>query len=312
MNSNKKYIYDPFAGDGDIFTAMDFFASKNFIGLDIDSSKGWKTNDSLLDIPYIENSIIITNPPYLTNYSASRKKIGQIVHKYFADTEYDDLYLVALEKMIATKLPIVAIIPETFINSNFKRKHLLHSITILEENPFKDTETPVCVVCIDGNPKNFSEVKIFKNNKYLFSLETIEKARLSPSNRLQIKFNDVKGWLALKAVDGVRSDDKIRFDFKKNFDYSWDKGIKISSRLITLIGLELDDSFKDKFINKANKFLNIYRAQIQDCTLSPFKGNNKEGNRRRRLDYKTARAILEITYNSLGDDINGTEKHRLF
>jgi hypothetical protein len=46
---------------------------KRIKGLDIDSSLAWCRNDSLKDIPVLKTGIIITNPPYLTNYSAQRK-----------------------------------------------------------------------------------------------------------------------------------------------------------------------------------------------------------------------------------------------
>lgn len=42
--------------------------------LDIDNTLNWEINDSLKEIPYVDNAIIITNPPYLTKYSVSRKK----------------------------------------------------------------------------------------------------------------------------------------------------------------------------------------------------------------------------------------------
>ena len=43
----------------------------------------WKYNDSLLNIPHINNAIIITNPPYFSNYSASRKKVSDNLKHYF-------------------------------------------------------------------------------------------------------------------------------------------------------------------------------------------------------------------------------------
>jgi len=69
---------------------------KKTIGLDIDESCSWKINDSLFSVPQTKNSIIITNLPYLTNYSAKRKGIYENVAKYFATCHYDDLYQLAL------------------------------------------------------------------------------------------------------------------------------------------------------------------------------------------------------------------------
>lgn len=52
----------------------------------------------------------------------------------------------------------------------------------------------------------------------------------------------------------------------------------------------------NEFIEICNEILLEYRKQVSDILLSPFKGNKKNGPRRRRLDYKTARAIIEEAY----------------
>ena len=97
-STNAKVAYDPFAGNGHLLKVAEDLGIKKTVGLDIDPRLGWKVNDSLVNIPRIDGSIIITNPPYLTNYSAKRKKIFERVSRYFASTSYDDLYQVALEK----------------------------------------------------------------------------------------------------------------------------------------------------------------------------------------------------------------------
>ena len=43
------------------------------------------------------------------------------------------------------------------------------------------------------------------------------------------------------------------------------------------------------------------RKKTKDLILSPFKGNNKSGNRRRRLDYKLARGIIEQSLDSFSN-----------
>ena len=45
-----------------------------------------------------------------------------------------------------------------------------------------------------------------------------------------------------------------------------------------------------------NKILNDIRNKSHDLILSPFKGNMKNGVRRRRLDFYTCRAIIEKAY----------------
>lgn len=308
LNSKCSIAYDPFAGSGELLNAVSELDFKQKEGLDIDGGLGWKYNDSLINIPKLENAIIITNPPYLTNYSAKRKDIWSSVKKYFFLSPYDDLYLIALDKMLNAQKYVVAIIPETFINSPFDKKRV-YSINILEENPFNDTENPVCVVCFDGENGSLDKVRVYKNSHFATSLGKLEEMRLKPRNIYAIKFNFLKGKLALRAIDSTNPNKKIAFMRKEELEQDYNMaGIKRSSRLITVIDIpKLDDKKLNELIKICNKILNKYREDTDDILLSPFKGNMKNGIRRRRLDYETARAIIEFGL----DVINGKKQRNL-
>ena len=158
LSTKTNIAIDPFAGNGDLLKVMRGTGYKKLIGFDIDSSLNWEKKDSLIDIPKIKNSIIVTNPPYLTNYSAKRKGIYDEVEKYFKDSKYEDLYQVALEKCLKNDFGVL-IIPETFLNSSFP-KNRLTNITIIEDNLFNDTEVPICVVCFDNKIKTLDKIKV--------------------------------------------------------------------------------------------------------------------------------------------------------
>lgn len=299
-NSNCNTVFDPFAGAGHLLNAVDGLGFTKKVGLDIDKNLGWEVNDSLISIPHIdEKTIIITNPPYLTNYSASRKKILDKVKKYFDKTLYDDLYLLSIDNMLKSQKYVVAIIPETFINSNFRNKNYLSSITILEENPFEDTDTPVVVACFDGVLKKLSEISVYKNEVRINDLAYLESKRLVPQNNVAMSFNDSNGWLAVRCVDSTNPVEMLKFDFKNNIEYNWNDGIKHSSRLLTLINIDVPFNRRQQFILECNEVLNRLREDTGDIIFSPFKGNMKNGRRRRRLDFKTCRAIIEIVYNRM-------------
>lgn len=298
IQSGASIAYDPFAGDGCLLRKVqkDINEIRQIEGLDIDKKLGWKWNDSLEGIPHLDDAIIITNPPYISNYSARRKRISESLEKYFKQTEYDDVYLLALDKMLSAQKNVVAIIPETFINSPYRQKARLVSMTILEENPFSDTDTPVVVACFDGRNKDFSEVPVYKDSVYTCTLKEVENARIRPSNTIEMKFNDPNGWLAVRCVDTTNPADTLRFAFKKDIDYDWVKGIKASSRLLTLINVDVPVERRAEMISQCNLILNEIRARSHDIILSPFKGNMKNGVRRRRLDFLTCRAIVEKAY----------------
>lgn len=97
--------------------------------------------------------------------------------------------------MLAVQENVVAIIPETFINSPYRQrqKSRLNSITILEENPFTDTDTPVAIVCFDGRKKSYAEITVYKNSDYICTLKDVEDTRVRLLNTVAMKFNDQNG-----------------------------------------------------------------------------------------------------------------------
>lgn len=297
--SDCSIAYDPFAGNGDLLNLNEVYGIRNIRGLDIDPNLNWELNDSLKKIPHIDDAIIITNPPYLTKYSASRKHINtKKMNKYFKN--HTDLYQLAIDKMLEAQEYVVAIVPETYINSRFFNNHInrVESVTILTENPFDDTENPVCVVCFNNIKKNASEIKIYVDDEYLNDYSYFKELKLTPRNKYNIKFNIPEGKLALRAVDLTSEDKRIKFYEKKDLEYDLSR-IKNSSRLITIINLDYDNLDLTKLVKECNRLLEDYRNKTKDVILSPFKGNTKLGKRRRRLDYKTARCLIEIAIENL-------------
>lgn len=290
-STNAKIAFDPFAGGGDLLKVAKELEFGETKGFDIDKTLNWEINDSLLNIPKINNSIIITNPPYLTNYSAKRKGVYENVRQYFNVCNYDDIYQLAIEKCLENNDFGIMIIPETFVNSSFP-KHRLVSITIIEDLMFNDTENPICVICFNEKNKSYDNIEVYKNNDYVGRLGWFESMRKIPRKNIDIKFNTLNGQIALRAVDATGLEKPIQFMKPENIDYDLST-IKVSSRLITLIALKIKPCSVERVIDCSNKLLLDFRKRTSDVLLSPFKGNKKNGERRRRLDYQTARAILE-------------------
>ncbi len=296
-------VLDPFAGDGHLLRQMNERFGLKPAGLDLYVEK-WPRNDSLDCIPACDGALICTNPPYLAKYSARRKGVWALVENYFFTCNYDDLYLLAIDRMLATGMPVVAIVPETFIASGWLRDHLERVVVLEKFNPFTATETPVCVACFDPAAKT-TETRCYKDERFIGLLGQLEAGAgltADESAKRRIAFNVADGMLALKAVDGTRGDDRIRF--LKGADFDYDTGmIKVSSRLMTRIQIEdLTAQALDALIGGANAELERIRECTQDMVLSPFKGNNKSGIRRRRLDYRLARLIIASVLESLPND----------
>lgn len=288
---NPSVVLDPFAGEGDMLRAVHELIDCQIKGFDIQGNI-WPVNDSLLSIPPIKNGMIVTNPPYLANHSAKRKGVLEQVESYYLKSGRDDLYQVALDQCLASCAQVVAIVPETLLNSGYDLRLAVH-VTVLHENPFSDTETPVCVVCFDRSSEYDTE--IFSDDRKAIELSRLNRFRLYPKKSVDIRFNVPDGRIGLRAVDMPSPDKPIEFMPRANLDYDV-AGIKVSSRLLTFIEIpQLKDEEIPILCNKANEIFARYRENTLGFSLSPFKGNNKAGTRRRRLDYATARAILEMS-----------------
>ena len=282
-------VLDPFAGDGHL---LDLIAGEYGIrvhGLDI-SNDLWPKNDSLKQVPNPEQSVIVTNPPYLANHSAKRKGVNSLVASYFKQG-YDNLWKLALDRCLASADYVVAILPETFLLSTFAKDRLA-VISVIEGELFDDTDAPALVACF-GPAGVEGAGNVFINERLIGTLSKIMSCRGKGGRRGKpAVFNVADGRIGLRAVDGADGKTPIAFMLAEDFDYPANR-IKVSSRLMTYIELPtLADQDLPGFVVRANRLLNEIREQSHDLVLAPFKGNMKTGRRRRRLDYELAREII--------------------
>ena len=293
LEDSKGYLLDPFAGDGHLISAVqeDSVLGKKIAkasGFDIQGTT-WPINDSLIGIPNPKRAVILTNPPYLANHSAKRKGVSSLVEKYFDRSTQKNLYMIALENALASADYVVAIIPETFLLSSFSKDRLEIAV-VIQDSLFGDTDAPALVACFGRQaPDN---AHIFTGNLRIGTLRGILSLRESNAPNQRIVFNDPKGRIGLRAVDGSDGSTPIAFMAAKDFGYPSDS-VAVSSRLMTYLELpELAEHEISKLIAKANELLAQIRETSGDLVLAPFKGNDKNGRRRRRLDYALARKIL--------------------
>ncbi|MEY4436730.1 MAG: hypothetical protein RL100_194 [Actinomycetota bacterium] len=293
-------VLDPFAGDGHLLELVGNQFQVATFGLDIAGDK-WPRNDSLVAIPNANDAVIVTNPPYLANHSAKRKGVSELVAAYFDGSEYDNLYKLALDRCLASADYVVAIIPETFLLSTFDKSRLWLA-SVIESELFSDTEAPAVVACFgpEGarNFPEFSSPLVYRDEKLIgdlaqiLALRTGGLARSTKRAGIICNFNEPSGRIGLRAVDSADGNSPIAFLLAKDFDYPTSKVLH-SSRLMTYLDVpQLSDAQLPLFIGEANRILNLLREESADIVLAPFKGNDKNGKRRRRLDYAFARQIL--------------------
>lgn len=279
-------IIDPFAGGGDL---LEPFQQYETIGYDIDPglNKPWMINDSLRQIPQDGEALCITNPPYLASYTAKRfRRTG--AYQYFEENpQFDNLYLIALERCLEAFPNVIAIVPETFILSRLFRERL-QLVNVLETSPFDDTNFPVLIGCW-GEQDN-GDFRLFKNDEFIANWHEVQAAIPNVVGAIEVKFNCVDGQIGLIGIDGTQDDNPIRFC---DVNLIGADEIKISSRLRTRIWIDLpEDTNFDELVRHCNTGLARLRLLTQDVVLAPFKGNTKNGMRRRRLDFKIAKQLI--------------------
>jgi len=300
LSESNGNLLDPFAGDGHLLEAI---KSDPVLGRLVSQATGFDIqgelfpfNDSLVSIPNPQRAVIVTNPPYLANHSAKRKGVDELVAKYFANSTQKNLYRIALENCLASADYVVAIIPETFLLSTFP-KHRLELAVVIQDSLFGDTDAPALVACF--TKESCADARIFTGNQSMGTLGEILALRESSAPKRTIVFNDPKGRIGLRAVDGSDGDSPIAFMPASEFDYSSRK-VMVSSRLMTYLDYpDLSDHEIDSIIIRANAALKRIRKDSGDLVLAPFKGNDRNGRRRRRLDYALARKLLNGAYEGL-------------
>ncbi len=288
LSTGKTSVLDPFAGTGCLLKTIKHKLGLSGTGYDIDPRFGYACNDSLLYIPATD-SIVITNPPYLAKNSAWRQRSP--MSKYFQNNEFTDLYQIALNNCLLSHDYVVAIIPETFILAD-KFQNYINQLSVIEKNLFTDTDCPICVCCFDKN--NTEPSHVYKDTQYLFTLDTLLNKRKNPNNSVRIKFNAKNGNIGLRAIDGTDVTSRIKFCDVAELNYNL-AGIKHSSRSVSVLDVDVENA--KEIMTTANQILEEYRTETCDLLFAAFKGNNKAGKRRRRLDFRTARAILEEAKN---------------
>ena len=298
LSTNLFTAVDPFAGKGDMLNLVASELQMEKFGYDINESTGWEVNDSLVSIPRRPKSICITNPPFLAKYSARRKSIWPMVGGYYEKYGRNDLYEIALDRCLASFGHVVAILPETFLHSAYSKERC-ERIVVLEENPFDDTTFPVCVTC--WSPATGQDSDIYVGEDKVARYSDILRLRRSVGRSGRVVFNHPEGNIGLRAVDGTKEGDRIGFFPGNEFGYPRSR-IKSSSRLMTYIMVgELDsESAIQEFCETSNGILEKYRDETSDTILSGFKGNNRLGKRRRRLDYGMARKVVIEALETIG------------
>jgi hypothetical protein len=248
----------------------------NWVSYDIEpKAPGIKKRDTIKDFPKGFN-VCVTNPPWLAKNIATFRGLP------FPDTEFDDLYKLALTECLKNCGYIAALVPESFIRANLYQERL-HTFISLTSSMFSDTKHPVGLALFD--PKPTKDIIIYSGTQKVGLLSNLCKFLPPPPSEPipEIHFNDPNGNLGLIALDNTK-EASIRFcDVKELKDYH----VSNTCRHITKMAV----SGKIR-IDSYNKILNTFREATKDVLLTCYRGIRKDGMYRRRLDWSIARRIV--------------------
>lgn len=286
-------ILEPFAGSNNIVNLMG--VSNKWECYDILPTTNLAPQFQIIKRDTIKNfpkgfEIAITNPPYLAKNSATRNSL------VYQGDPYDDLYKKCLEVMLLNVSYVAAIIPESFITAGIFQERL-DAVISLTCRMFNDTECPVCLALFSKNPS--PDFYVFRMDDFLggYTKDLIWYKPIK-TGRWGWKFNEPSGEIGIACVDNTKGP-TIKFIHGTDIDSS---RIKISSRSLTRIsGPKIKDL--DFFLTKCNEYLSWYREHTQDVFLTTFKGLRTDGLYRRRLDFDTARAIMDVVMEHFEQNI---------
>ena len=238
--------------------------------------------DTLKNFP-VGHRVAITNPPYLAKNSATRRGLE------FPDTHFEDIYQVALEKMLTSCDFVAAIIPASFLTQHIMQDRLF-GVIALNCKMFDDTECPVCLSLFV--PETSRDFPVYRGNEPLGMFHELEGKLPEPRQPIPWRFNDPAGEIGLKAIDNTRT---ASIEFVAGDAIPGSK-VVATSRSLTRIKVPGGMGQRQilEVIRRANQILTSYRKQTHDVLMTTFKGLRDDGDYRRRLDFTQARKILNL------------------
>ena len=297
INLKELEALEPFAGENHIITWLGK-KCKSHKSYDI-KPKAAETEkqDTLKKFPK-GFKVCITNPPWLTNYSAKRHGLK------FPKIKYDNIYKRALELALDNCDYVGFIIPGTFLTwalrtSWFTKR--LYSVIFINSKLFTETDNPVCLALF--TKEKVTDTIVYNDNDRLGTLEKLTKHMPPPVKPgRKIVFNSDEGNLGLICIDNTK-EESIRFcppsEIKRKNEKSGAieaRKMKISDRLLTKI--KVDKKITESEIEILNTELKKVRKKTHDVFFAPFKGLRKDGKYRRRVDFIFVRNLINDCFPS--------------
>lgn len=296
--SKRTRILEPFAGQNGLIDMLEELKLiREFESFDIQPQNAHvKKKDTIKYFPK-GFEVCITNPPFLAKNIATRKNIDVVIEPF------GDLYEKCLDICLKNCSYVAAIVPESFIVSDFFKTRLKCVISLNQKMLFKHTEHPVCLALFGSEIS--SDFEVFVGSKRIGYFKELKKqinSWLEVNKEYPIKFHQPTGSLGLLAIDATDINKKMKFcngEDIQSKDVGYHARLRTRIQILTPRGKELTNNQNKKFIKICNEILNDYRRKTEDIFLTAFKGLRSDGYYRRRLDFYNARKIVNKAYEKM-------------
>lgn len=300
------WAVDPFAGAGHLLKLVSDF--KTFaVDVDADVSPDLVCN-SFDSIPKLRSCFVITNPPYSHRHVLQRQDVDS--YEMVVAAGYTDLYEYAVRRVIDQLgfPPIFAVVPENFIASRTTvlRGELcghIKAVQIHTRSTCEDTSQPTVMVHLVPESIEHADLWVDGLFKATVTIGPDGFRPNLPASPNRVDFGMKSGQLdshldtgiLLQATDGGSDRNRIklmrvceRFAGEKRFRS------KPSDRAYIQVvpHFRMDEAQIAALIREFNEWVDDWRDSTHGLGLTSFRSNTGGGFRRKRLDFKLARNVI--------------------
>lgn len=299
---NAKIVIDPFAGARHLLRLF----NRPTLAIDIDPDvEPDVVGNSFERIPRFDNALIVTNPPYCHRH-VLQKQDPELYARVVA-AGYTDLYEYALRRVIDQlwPVPIFTLLPENFIASRTTKlrgelyQHI-KAVQIHTTTTCNDTGQPTVMVYL--TPDEVQQADLWIDHKRKTEI-VINKNGFRPNIRphgnhvdFGLRANQSEECrdtsILLQAVDGGSEKNRIKLMRVYERYQTRHSAEKTRTYVQVVPHFPLTKRQIRLLIKCFNRWVDNWRESTHGLGLTSFRNNTSSGFRRKRLDFKLARDVI--------------------
>ena len=315
-----KLVVDPFAGEGHLLRLFDNTDTRT-LAIDIDPAvQPDIVADSFEALPAKlsrVNSVVITNPPYCHRHILQEE--NPRLYDTVVEAGYVDMYEYSIRRVIDQLgcPPVFALVPENFVASRTTQlrrelhRHIV-AIQIHSTSTCRDTQQPTILVYLSPQPVESTDLWLDDCHE-----DTIEvhpdglRPKLKDKGNF-IDFGFKEGQteeqrdtsILLQSTDGGSERNRIKLmPVHEKFGTRHYPGKSTDRAYVQIVPrVSLSERQSRLLIKAFNRWVDGWRATTHGLGLTSFRSNTDSGFRRKRIDWKLARLVINRLILAMVED----------